>query len=71
MNRLDCEAKIVEKLREIEAIAKEYCPDCRHLSLTIIDGNVSVNNRFWKENADRPINAWVKKDEDFWEGYYE
>ena len=59
MNREECENQILEKLREIEAIAKQYDKsDTLYLNLTIIDDDyMRVSNRYYENKS--PINATV------------
>lgn len=49
MNRETCEKLILQKLKEIKAIAKEYdkSPDF-YLSVSIINGIIDINNRYWE-----------------------
>ena len=46
MTRGECEIRILDKLEEIEAIAKEYDPNAR-LSLFVHNGHYHVNNQYW------------------------
>ena len=46
MTREECENRILDKLEEIEAIAKEYDPNAR-LSLFVDNGHYHVNNQYW------------------------
>ncbi len=56
MKREECEAKILEKLKEIKAIAKEYDKSEEfYLSMTIYDDSISINNRYWK--TETPLDA--------------
>lgn len=49
MNREECENQILEKLKEIEAIAKEYdkSPDF-YLSMFIRNGIIDISNKYWE-----------------------
>ena len=59
MNREECENKILEKLKEIKNIAKQYDKsDTLHLSLTIIDDYMAANNIYF-ENIESTINVSV------------
>ena len=61
MNREECENKILEKLKEIRAIAKEYDKSKdRQLSICIMDDYISCSNRYWETNT--PI-AFAEFDE--------
>lgn len=49
MNREECETLILQKVKEIEAIAKEYdkSPDF-YLSMTIGNDIADINNKYWE-----------------------
>ena len=46
MTREECENRILDKLEEIEAIAREYDPKARS-SLFVENGHYHVNNQYW------------------------
>ena len=46
MTREECESRILDKLEEIEAIAREYDPKAG-LSLFVENGHYHVNNQYW------------------------
>ena len=46
MTREECENRILDKLEEIEEIAKEYDPKAR-LSMFVENGHYHVNNPYW------------------------
>ena len=46
MTREECENRILDKLEEIEEIAKEYDPKAS-LSLFLKNGYYHVNNEYW------------------------
>ena len=49
MNRETCETLILQKLKEIRAIAKEYDKSTDfYLSMVVYDDSVSVNNSHWE-----------------------
>ena len=49
MNREECETLILQKLKEIKAIAKEYDKSTDfYLSMVVYDDSVSVNNSHWE-----------------------
>lgn len=52
MTRAECEERILEKLKEIEAIHKEYNPNANYLTLCIRDGGYQFNNTYWKDEED-------------------
>ena len=59
MNREECENQILEKLKEIKDIVKQYDKsDTLYLNLTIIDDDyMQVSNRYYENKS--PINATV------------
>ena len=49
MNREECENKILEKLKEIKDIAKEYDKSKDfYLSMTVVNDYISLNNVYWE-----------------------
>ena len=49
MNREECENQILEKLKEIKAIAKQYDKSEEfYLTTSIYDDCISINNRYWE-----------------------
>jgi hypothetical protein len=57
MNRKECENQILEKLREIKAIAKQYDKSGKfYLNLSIMDNYMMASNRYY-ENIKTPINV--------------
>lgn len=56
MNRQECENQILEKLKEIRALAKEYDKSEElYISITIYDDSILINNAHWK--TETPLNA--------------
>ena len=49
MTRIECENKILEKLKEIKDIAKEYDKSKDfYLSMTVVNDYISLNNVYWE-----------------------
>ena len=49
MNREYCENQILEKLKEIKDIAKEYDKSKDfYLSMTVVNDYISLNNVYWE-----------------------
>ena len=49
MNREECENKILEKLKEIKDIAKQYDKSEEfYLAASIYDDSISINNSCWE-----------------------
>lgn len=62
--REKCEAQIIEKLKEIQEIYKKYNPKGNYLSMSIFNGNLSVNNEYWDEDSKRPISTALLSNDD-------
>ena len=58
MTRIEAEAAIMEKLREIDEILHEYVPDHNYLSMTILDGHRSFGNRYWALPKNQMLDAF-------------
>lgn len=58
MGRIECEKAIIEKMREIMDIYHEYNPGGKRLSMSIINDYYSVDNIYWKDDAEHPLSAW-------------
>lgn len=49
MNREECENQILEKLKEIKAIAKQYDKSKEfHIEFSIFDDGISFYNAYWE-----------------------
>lgn len=49
MTRIECENQILEKLKEIKAIAKKYDKSEEfYLSITIYEDCIAINNAHWE-----------------------
>ena len=49
MTRIECETLILQKLKEIKAIAKKYDKSEElYLSISINDDSISINNSYWE-----------------------
>lgn len=62
MNREECENQIIEKLKEIKDIVKQYdTSEPFYLSLTMLgDDYMYINNRYY-EDIETPINVSMIK----------
>ena len=63
MDRAECEAKLVALVREAWEVYKEYHPEGEILSMSAFNGDVSVFNRHYDEDANYPISAWKQYEE--------
>lgn len=63
MNREECENQIIEKLKEIKDIVKQYdTSEPFYLSLTMLgDDYMYINNRYY-EDIETPINVAIIKE---------
>jgi hypothetical protein len=56
MSREECENQILEKLKEIKAIAKQYDKSTEfYISLSIFEDVMSANNSYWE--TETPLNV--------------
>ena len=56
MNREECENQILEKLKEIKDIVKQYdTSEEFYLSMSIYDDVMAVNNTYWE--TETPLDA--------------
>lgn len=56
MTREECENQILEKLKEIKDIVKQYdTSEKLYLSMTIHDNCMAVNNAYWE--TETPLDA--------------
>ena len=59
MTREECETLILQKLKEIKAIAKEYDKSTDfYLSMVVYDDSVSVNNSHWETKTPLAITKY-------------
>lgn len=49
ITREECASRILDKLEEIEAIAKEYDPNTEYLAMFIRNERNWVNNNYWEK----------------------
>ena len=66
MSKEECEAKILEKLNEINEIVLQYNPSNTYLGLFISVESISFNNNYWEDGMDKPINycKFLKEDDE-------
>jgi hypothetical protein len=64
MDRIECENRIVELLREIESVYKQYNPDGKYLAMFINGDTVTANNQYWVGGDDSELPLFVRNDED-------
>ena len=58
MTRQECENLIIEKLKEIDKIHKEYNPNGDYLSMCILNNDYNVNNEYWDDDTNYPIQRY-------------
>lgn len=54
----ETEKKIFEKMKEIKELYSKAYPEGKYLTLTIIDGCIGFNNRYWEEDKNFQIDFW-------------
>ena len=59
MNREECENQILEKLKEIKDIAKQYDKSEEfYLDMTILDNSIHLNNAHWETETPLDVIAY-------------
>lgn len=58
MKRAECEKQIRDLMLQIDKVYHEYNPEGTYLSLSIVDGNLMANNRYYSDDADHPIDMF-------------
>lgn len=63
MTEKECEKKIIRLLSMINKVYSKYNPNGKYLMMYILnEGDImSLNNRYWDEDAETPLNIWVNK----------
>ena len=58
------EMKMVDKVKELIEIYKEYNPNGDYLSIGIFikHGHISIHNTYWDEDADAPVNVNINEE---------
>ena len=61
MTKKECEDLIIEKLKEINEIHKQYNPNANYLSMYINERSkhISVVNEFYGCDFDYPVNHYI------------
>lgn len=60
MTREECEAKILQKLKEIREIVKEYDKSEElYLSVSIYDDHVQANNAHWETDTPLEVTEYI------------
>ena len=61
MTRTECEKLIIEKLKEISEIHKQYNPNADYLSMSISesDNYIAINNKYYGKDLEYAINKWT------------
>ena len=63
MERKECEEKMMEKLKEIVDIYKQYNPKGDYLSMCYTEFGIMINNEFYSNDKEKPINIFLGVDE--------
>lgn len=60
MNREECEAKILEKLKEIREIVKQYDKSEKlYIAMTLNDDSISLNNASWRTETPLDVTEYI------------
>lgn len=57
MGREETEQKLLELVRQIRAIYREYAGNARYLEVLIKKGNIHIYNEYWERDSDTPVKA--------------
>ena len=65
MTNKELELAIAEKVREIRDLYHKNHPKGKYLAIDINGGDIFINNSYWAEDKEFPINYWepVNNDE--------
>lgn len=56
MEREECEKQIRDLMIQIYDVYRKYNPSGNYLAMFIIDGILTMNNAFYADDADHPLN---------------
>lgn len=63
MERKECEKLLMKKLKEMQEIYKRYNPEGKYLAVCINEDFLSINNAYFAEDAAKPIDVSIFKNE--------
>lgn len=55
MNKEECEKKLVNKIKEMWDIYKEYNPEGDFINVCISEENLIINNKYFGNDGNKPI----------------
>lgn len=58
MNKEECEKKLVNKIKEMWDIYKEYNPEGDFINVCISNENLIINNKYFGEDGNKPIDYY-------------
>lgn len=58
MKREECEKQIRDLMIQIHDVYREYNPSGNYLAMFIKGDDLMVNNSYWAEDADRPLDKF-------------
>lgn len=58
MTKEECEKKLVNKIKEMWDIYKEYNPEGDFINVYISNGILTINNRYYGADGNKPIDYW-------------
>lgn len=57
MKREECEKQIRDLMIQIYKVYHEYNPDGKYISMFIMDDDLFMNNAYYSDDADHPLNS--------------
>jgi len=64
MTRQEAEQKILEKMKEIVEIGKQYDENFNYISCCYNNGSYMINNKYWQEEKKIDINVMEGGEDD-------
>ena len=67
INRKECEEQILELLKEIREVYRDYNPQGEYLSMCLNSGSIHFNNAWFSKESDckKPIEGWLNEQGEF------
>lgn len=64
MNRFQIESQLIDMVRDMITLYKEYSGNDRYLAVSMIDGHIHINNAYMDDDAERPVRVAYNADLD-------
>jgi len=59
ISRQECEEQILELLKEIREVYREYYPQGEYLTMCLNEGTIHFNNAWFTDDYHSPIDGWL------------